>query len=174
VPTVITSPGDPTANSYVSVAEADFYHTTRLHVELWTGSTVTTAIKEAAVIMATRTLDLLYEWYSRPTYLTQALQWPRIGMLDFLQLSILGEGVIPSQLKNATAEFARQLIGEDRTEDSEIEAQKIRSLDAGPISISFGEGVVPKVVPDAVFSMIPKHWGFVSGRVEGTVPLMRT
>lgn len=167
MPTVITTPADPAANSYVSVAEADAYHATHLYASVWTAATVTT--KETAVIHATRVLDLMYKWAQWSTTPTQKLQWPRTGVEDFLRRSYIGDLVIPSQLKDATAEFARQLIVADRTADSDIETQGITSLGVGSVSLSFKESVIAKVVPDAVVEMIPSWWGVLDSSVNAGV-----
>jgi len=158
VPTVIVTPGAADANSYCTVAEADTYHSLRLHSETWTAATAT--IKETAVIMATRCLDFMYEWAEYSTSADQALMWPRIGLLSANQLEYIDEYEIPPELKNATAEYARQLIDVDRTTDQQ---PTLSSLTAGPISLAFTNFVPTAVVPDAVINMIPSWWGWARG-----------
>jgi len=161
MPTLITTPGAVDANSYATVAEADAYHDTHLYASAWTAASANT--KAVALIQATRTLDALYEWAEWRTYETQALAWPRSGLLDAGAMQYLDEDEIPSQLKNATAEFARQLLEANRTADNPVEAQGIASLSAGSVSLTFRDSVVPKVVPDAVSWMLPRWWGSVRG-----------
>jgi len=157
MPTVVATPGAGNANSYCTVAEADAYHETHLYAAPWTAAAPST--KETAVIMATRLLDSLYEWAEWPTSVEQALFWPRVGLLDVKQLEYLGDDEIPLELKYATAEFARQLLLADRTSDNTVETQGIRSLTAGPVSLSFKDTVLPKIVPDAVVNLLPSWWG---------------
>jgi len=161
-PTLIATPGATTANSYCTVAEADTYHDERLFSTDWTGAS--TADKTVALIWATRQLDRLYAWEHFPTDDTQALLWPRSGIVDVDEFSNIPDNVIPKQLKWATAEFARQLIKADRTLDSDIESQGITSLTAGPISLAFKDNVRAKVVPDAVAAYIPHWWGVLRGK----------
>lgn len=159
--TLIATSGASNANSYCTVAEADAYHGTHLYASAWTAAGVPT--KEIALIMATRLLDSLYDWEEFQTTVEQALQWPRLGLLAANQLEFLDEDEIPIELKNATAEFARQLLAADRTADNPVEAQGIRSLTAGPVSLAFKDDILPKVVPDAVMNLMPSWWGRLRG-----------
>jgi len=172
MPTVIAISGAANANSYLTVAEADAYFTTRLFSTNWT--TATTATKETALIMATRLMDSMWQWEGAVTDDVQALLWPRVGMLDRNELEVIDDDIIPDELKNAVAELAFQLIAEDRTLDSDIESKKITSLTAGPVSLSFAEGVTAKVIPDAVYNLIPPWWGWVRGRRTGIREAWRT
>lgn len=169
-PTIVATPGAGNANSYPTLAEANTYFDSRLHSEAWTAASV--ADQTIALIEATRLLDRLYTWASWTTQNVprsqggQILQWPRTGVLDERYRDFIGNDEIPLGLKNATAEFAMQLITEDRTLDLDIETKGIQSLSAGPVSISFGSvgSVRAKVVPDAVVNMIPNWWGWIHGR----------
>ena len=152
------TPGDPAANSYCTVAEADSYHEGHLYASTWTAAL--TATKEAALVMATRLLDERYEWAAFPATTTQALQWPRDGsVLDVLQLSYIPSTVVPQKLKEATAELARQLIANDSTANSQVETQGLTELTVGSITLRFKDSVLAKVIPDAVKNMIPRWWG---------------
>lgn len=165
VPTLISTPGASNANSYASVAEGDEYHDSRLFSDTWTDAS--TDEKTVSLIEATRLLDALWSWESWATSDTQALKWPRVGIDDYLQRSFIPDDSIPLQLKQATAEFARQLIAADRTADSDVETQGIKSLRAGSVGIEFKDDVKAKVVPDAVVSLIPRWWGRLMGRGGG-------
>jgi hypothetical protein len=76
--------------------------------------------------------------------------------------------VIPKELKWATSEFAGQLIGEDRTLDSDIARQKLTALRAGSVALSFGDGVTAQVIPDAVTTLLVPSW-LTTEVVEGAV-----
>ena len=86
----------------------------------------------------------------------------------------MGDTVIPQELKDATAEYARQLIDEDRSADSDIEASGITSLKAGPVALTFRDRVEAKPVPDYVVALIPREWGYPVGRVTATRELIRS
>lgn len=170
-PSLIATAGSSTANSYATVAEGDAYHDARLFSTDWTDAS--TATKTVALIMATRLLDAMYEWKGYQTVpQTQALQWPRAGLLYRGDQAYVPNDIIPADLKNATAEFARQLIVADRSADSDVETQGIKALSAGPISLTFKDDVQAKVMPDAVRNLLPQCWGYVRGS-RGTRPLVR-
>ena len=61
------------ANSYVTLAEAEAYFETVPHDEHWTGSD---DAKNRVLITATRYLDA-FEYYGKRCSTTQALKWPR-------------------------------------------------------------------------------------------------
>jgi len=153
--------GGAASNTYCTLAEAEVYYLSRVPLAAWVAGT--DATKNAALAMATRLLDLSYAWAEFPSATTQALQWPRTGVMDFLGLSYIDDAVIPQQLKNAEAELAGQLLAEDRSLDSDIETKGLRQLSVGSISMSFKEDVYAKVIPDAVRNMIPRWWGKLRG-----------
>ncbi len=102
--------GAATANSYASVAEADAYLAVRGDTSTWTA--LTTGAKESKLQWAAIYLDTLTFKGTRSTS-TQALQWPRIGVVDRDGFDVDG---IPQALKNAQAEMAFQLIANDWTQ----------------------------------------------------------
>lgn len=174
VPTLIATPGDPAANSYATVAQADAYHDTLPHRDDWAATGSDADAKTVALISATRLLDSLFVWANFPTHPeTQALQWPRSGMLKRGGWVTLPDNAIPAELVNATAEFARQLITADRTADSDVETQGLTALSVGSISLAFKDSVTAKVVPDAVVNLIPPEWGYRRGSGR-SIPLYRT
>jgi len=158
---LIVTPGAVDADSYATVAEADAYHATHLYASDWTSAV--TATKEKALQMAARLLDgMPGAWTGAAAASDQALRWPRTGMLNIDGFSI-DETEVPVRLKNAQAEFARQLIAGDRTGDNSIVAQGITSLTAGPVSLSFKEtldrlSALYAVVPDAVRMLLVPSW----------------
>lgn len=168
-PVLDATVGGNTSNSYCTVAEADAYFDASLWTDDWTGATTDT--KTVALIMATRLLDSKYDWAGNQTTLTdqpsvgagQRLRWPRSGVLDADGLGTIDDDVLPRQLKEATAEFAKQLLVSNRQADSDVETQGIMSITAGPISLSFKDGVTAKVIPDAVAALLPPWWGKIRG-----------
>ena len=172
MPVVIdATPAGISANSYATLAEADTYHEERLHTETWDAAD--DATKNIARVMATRLLDSMFVWAEWPTTEEQSLQWPRQGVLAANQLENIGDYEIPIELKRATAEFARQLIDSDSTENSDIEALGITSLSAGPVSLAFKATQTVKVVPDAVGYLMPQWWFKIRSRKTGIRELLR-
>jgi hypothetical protein len=164
--------GSATANSYCTVAEADDYHSTRLFATTWT--LATTPTKEAALMWATRLLEGSITWTGIVTNAAvQVLQWPRQGMIARNLLAYVDSATIPVEVKNACAELARQLIAADRTADNDVETSRIRSVTAGPIAVTFGEGVWAKVLPDAIYTLLVPDWIESAPRLCNTRDLER-
>lgn len=98
------------AESYVTVAECDAYHTARGNTA-WTG---TDAVKEAALRKAAAYLDGHYcSRFKGAKYkpIDQAMQWPRIGVL--IDGHSLDTDTIPQRLKDAQCELALIAMGSD-------------------------------------------------------------
>jgi len=164
--TIDATVGGASANAYCTRAEANAYHASRLHDEVWANTSDTD--KDIAIVMATRILDAMYDWAEWPVSNTQRLMWPRWGMLKRNQLDVVPSTQIPEEIKFAVAELAMALAAEDRTLDSDVESQGLTSLTAGPVSLGFKTQVPPpKVIPDAVFFLIPPWWGTVRTRGSG-------
>ena len=72
----------------------------------------------------------------------------------------------------AYAELARHLLTSDRTADSDVETQGITSLQAGPVSLTFGAAVA-KPNPDAVMVMCARLGRPRSRTGSGSVQLYR-
>ncbi|CAB4190488.1 hypothetical protein UFOVP1196_63 [uncultured Caudovirales phage] len=179
--TIDATVGSASANSYVTKAEADAYFATRLYPESWDNA----ADPEAALIMATRVLDMAlsgqtyYEAPSvnnkgqsttgvlrtRPSWTgaavdgTQALAWPRSGMLNRNKFAI-ATNALPRELKEATCELTYQLLKGDRTADNDAAVQGITGIKAGSVQLSFKDsGIeISKVLPDAVLMLLVPSW----------------
>ncbi|KKK77624.1 hypothetical protein LCGC14_2851700 [marine sediment metagenome] len=172
VSTLVTTAGSATANAYVTLVVADQYDEDRPSVGT-TWSSATDAEKNAAILWATTLMDSLWEWSGFTTDSIQSLLWPREGMLKRNEWEYVDDDVIPPELQEATAEYARQLLVSDRAGDSDIETQGLTAVKAGPVALQFKQGVVAKPVPDTVFHLIPSSWGTVKSRISSVRDLVR-
>ena len=103
------------ADSFMTVAEADAYWATNLYATTWDAGT--TANKEKALKMATRILDEKVAWSGTRATSAQALGW---GRTDVYWDGITVESTtVPIQIKNATAQFAGDLLVSNLTANSE-------------------------------------------------------
>lgn len=97
--------GGATANSYLTIADADAIVETMLGTVAW--STATTDQKTRALITATRGMDTL-TWIGTRTSTTQALEWPRTNAscdgVDY------ADNAIPVEVKYATFDLANALL----------------------------------------------------------------
>jgi len=151
--TTETGAGLANAESYLSVADFKAY---RLAHHAVTEPTTDEAI-EQALRRATRYIDGKYRdrftgW--RTTAITQALEWPRDGVV-IIGVSagwgvhysayygypggvILGNTVIPQQLKDATAEAAlRELASPGSLTPDQIPSKRVLRQAVGPISTEY-------------------------------------
>lgn len=172
--TLVATAGAANANSYLTQVQAQAYFDTRLFTEAW----ATSSSKDKALMMATRILDKFGQpykyfvparngvaahyrtrpqWTGAPATTTQRLAWPRTGMVD-MNGNEVSSSTIPDALVEATAELALQLIPEDRTLDNDVSVLGLTSLKAGPVSMSFKDVIESKVIPDAVWNLIPPSW----------------
>lgn len=167
--------GGAFSNSYATLAEGNAYHASRLNSTAWTNAT--SANRTVALVMATRLLDSMYEWAGYPSFFltqSQALCWPRYPVEDKSRIRYVDSSLIPVELRDATAELARQLLISDRTIEGDVDAQGIKSLKAGSVAIEFKGTPNIKPIPDAVINMIPSWWGVLkTGTGEGFHKLAR-
>jgi len=129
--------GLSTANSYLSVANADTYHANYTRSSDWSSATET--IKQNALIVATQYIDAAYQgrWRGCKASASQALAWPRYSVEDD-DGYVLDSSSLPQKLKDACAELAlRVVLGDDLlgvvTQPGEIASE---SVTVGPISQS--------------------------------------
>ena len=165
VSTLVATAGSASANAYVTLAVAEQYHLDRPAVGT-TWSAATDAQKNAAILWATKLLDRYFIWNGSVVDTTQALLWPRAGLVDVNAWESLDDTTIPELIQWATAEFARQLLAADRTGDSDVETQGIRLIKAGSIRVDFDETARSKPIPDVVSNLIPLDWGYIRGISE--------
>ena len=167
---LITTPGAVDANSYVSVAEAIGYFNLSFNRTAWVDAG--NGDREKALAEATRLLDTYVAWIGEIAADTQALRWPRTGVID-PDDRVVSDTTIPLAIKNITCELAYSILqnsGFDITENT------IDKLKVGPINIDFDvmqkSNGFPKVVRDAI-----AFWGTLNMPVSGslqTAKLVRT
>jgi hypothetical protein len=173
--------GKVDANAYADVAEVDAYHEGHLYASDWTGANGTT--KTAALVMATRLIDAHYQFRGFKTHDTQALQWPRefarnddaLHNRVFLSLATRDEffanNLVPTALRDATIETARELIKANRTDDPDGEGLATLAL-TGTLSITFDKKDRPPVIPHVAQAMLTKLGDYLN-RNAGTARLIR-
>lgn len=171
---IIATPGAANANSYETHLEANQYFEERIPITPpWIASG-----QEVYLLTATRALDALNQprktlmqpqdgraayyiinrqWTGSPASATQRLAWPRIGMFD-RNGNEIASTIIPQELKDAESEFAGQLKQGDRTLDNDVIVQGLTSLRASSVSLAFKNNIIPQVIPDMVFNLMPQSW----------------
>jgi len=129
--------GGANANTYATLAEFNDYAAVRVPQLAWFIA-ASDAEKEAALQAATRALDAYFIWLGTAVDATQALTWPRSGLVSRNGFAI-ATTAIPRDLKEAQCEFAMQLGSGDRLSDNSAQKKGITSLKAGDVALSFAE-----------------------------------
>lgn len=161
--------GGASANSYSSIADADAYHETHLYASDWEDAAAEDKCK--ALQMATRVLDQRFEWKGVAVGSVQALLWPRVAAM-YPNGHPIPSDIVPTAVKHATAEFARQLIVSDRTADSVTDTKGIKLLTAGPVTMEF-RSVSAKPISDSVQGFLVPYYGTLIAVGGGAVTLLR-
>jgi hypothetical protein len=171
-------PGSPTANAYLDVEEATVLLQGRLDIEAWYAPDPQEAVtlparREAALIWATRLLDLQVGWYGQPATLTQALAWPQYGQTDQYGRP-LDPTRVPLDIQYATAVYALTLLAGVTGAETGIEPG-IKSKRMGETEIVYKDNVAPPASTTAMPSevrLLLRRYGSVPG--VGSIPVLRT
>lgn len=148
--TLIATAGAADANTYCTLAEADVYFTKRLHKTSW--EEASSGDKNMALAWASSILDNEMNWHGWTMYPdVQALRWPRSGAVTPDGRSVTSVA-IPQFLKNATAEFAMQLIADDRMADNDMLG--IKQIAVSSIQITRDKYDQRPLIPQAVWQMV--------------------
>lgn len=123
-------PMSASANSYATLAEAVAYLEGRLNVAAWTAAA--TGLREQALASATKAIDQR-EWDGCKTTTAQALEWPRLGLVD-KNGNEVDETTIPAFLRDATIEEALAQLQQPAGADGSGLAA-FSSVTVGPISV---------------------------------------
>lgn len=127
-----TTPGSPTADSYVSVADADAYWAKRGNAA-WPAALIQD--REAALVRATSYVDAEYRWRGTKAKPAQALAWPRYDV--YVDAWPLDSTIIPRQVKDAVCEMALKALAGDIAAD--VSPQQVIEQTVGPITRKFAE-----------------------------------
>lgn len=149
------------ANSYLSVADADTYHTDRGNSG-WTG---TDAVKQAALIAATDFLESRYSWTTGiKADADQGLSWPRIGAAD-RHGNLIESDEVPIEVQQATAYLALQALSGSLVAPLGRVPKKVK---AGSAEVEFSDSAASSTTYPHVDGLL---MGLVAGR--GAVELFR-
>lgn len=144
-----STPKSATANSYVSVSEADDYFAAHLDSNFWPTSLKD---KQAALVMATNRIDA-ENFQGRRTELTQSLQWPRSWVVA---RAFIDSNTIPRELKIATFEMALHYLkmkaGEFTVDENDLET--LDKYKIGPLDVQIKANVKADRIPTKVKQLL--------------------
>lgn len=114
--TIDATVGGASANSFVTLAEADTYMESRLNASTWE-TDASDDTKNRALVEATRMLNT-EPWAGRNADTTQVLNWPREWVVnpDSPTQDFYDNDVIPQRVKDATMELAFQFVKSGTTD----------------------------------------------------------
>lgn len=173
--------GLATAESYISVAACLLYHSNRGNT-LW--ATITTAQQEQALRRATDYMLQEYRsrWLGRRVLTTQALDWPRVGVVieDFNGSQSFGNmgsyglfqvsyTIVPIEVQNACAELALRAAAGALADDL---GPKIVSETVGPIKTDYDPYSQSFIRYRAVDNMIRAY--LISGGSNNMIKMVRS
>ena len=162
--------GRADANSYASRAQGDAYHDGVVSAATWTAASNT--VKEAALVMATRLVDVVARFGGTRAVAGQALQWPRMDCPDLSQPTVFFDSnLVPACVRDAVCETARRLIAEDRTGDADGAGLKSLNVD-GSIDLVFDPEHRRPMLPEFVQLMLERV-GTSRSASSGVVKLQR-
>lgn len=155
----------PGAESYVSLSDADAYHTARSRTD-WAAASA--AVREAALRKATDEVDARFagRWLGRIQTESQSLSWPRAEAFDAEGRKLSG---VPAPLKAAVCELAYASLSSGGSDAAPV-IEKTEKV--GPISttVKYAEGTV--VTPPSQTQALRLLSGLLVG--GGTVRVVRT
>lgn len=153
----------PDANSYISLEDADAYHALRGNTD-W--EFLNDEVRIACLVRATDFLTQEYRssWKGARTTATQALDWPRAGVVieDLSGPSFqFGYGrfqvaynVVPTEVKNACAELGLRASIQALVKD---QTRAVISETVGPISIVYDKSSPQQTKYSAVAMMLEPY-----------------
>lgn len=142
------TPGDPTADSYVTVNEADTYF---FGTRATTWGAQNTSAKEALLKEATRLLDRFFDWSGDLIQgTTQSLRWPREGAYDE-DARLIDSTIIPKAVKEATIEWAYAIMSSG---GFDVSTNSLDVVKVGPIRLEFKDGVDQSSFPKMVIDIL--------------------
>tara|TARA_R100000231_G_scaffold29723_1_gene26316 strand:- start:10 stop:561 length:552 start_codon:yes stop_codon:yes gene_type:complete len=150
------------ANSYLTLAEANTYMETVRPENEQTWLKQSEPTRERLLMLATRAINDHFKFIGYKTDSDQALQWPRQavsvdGKWSKNVTKYFDNDTVPAVVKNATAELARHMVDTDKF--AEPDGAGIKQLAVGGINLTFNETDrdAKGVIPSHVYSMLRKY-----------------
>lgn len=168
---LVTTPGAADANSFATLDEFKAYTATRIPALSWL-ATATDPQMEAVLIMGARLLGTCFDWRGTAVDATQALVFPRAGLLtrNGFTLASSGADSIAIDLKNAQCEWAAQIGATDLVSDNSAALQGVSKVKAGSVEVEFQktDSSTTESV-DILLRRMGSQFAYLSNEVPGEV-----
>ena len=146
--TIISTAGAANANSYIDLADAETYFSSRMDSDKWTSATEET--KEGALVQSAILLDSVFDWSGERVTEEQSLRWPRSYAPD-LDGYDYPDDEIPTNLKHAQCELAVYLIANN---GYTAETRDVDRLRLGSIMLDFDNAAAALPIPNIVVDLL--------------------
>lgn len=154
--TIVETVGSANSNSYVSLAEANTYFESRMGSDLWTAAN--TDKRSMALITAANDIDRLLIPNGTIASDTQALSFPRVGLVDPKGRNVLPT-VIPIEIKKAQYEQAYYLLSTGGSVNNPSALGKgILRAQVSSLHVTFDKSFVPNSISKVVQTILD-FWG---------------
>lgn len=154
--TIEATVGSENSNSYVTLAEANSYFESRIGSELWT---VANNDKRAmALITAANDIDRLLNPNGTIASDTQAMNFPRVGLVDPKGRNVLPT-IIPVEIKKAQYEQAFYLLSTGGSiNNPAVLGKGILRAQVSSLHVTFDKTFVPNSISKVVQTILA-FWG---------------
>jgi len=163
--------GGSSANSYVSIADADTFFEVRSYASAWTSASDEN--KEASLVQATRVANVSYDFLGSISTQAQALRWPRSSVYD-QDGRLYADDELPKLLTDAICDYALYILQSDLLADDG--ANLIDEMEIGPIRLDFDKSkekeLIPSIVHDQLMLLSENRSNLSQGVVS--MPVTRT
>lgn len=144
--TIIATAGASNANSYATEAQARAYNDA--HVSGATYTDADSDVQKRALVTATRLIDSFVTFKGYKTTSTQALEFPRTGVVDEVSGVVFDPTTVPIDVTYATSEYARLLIVQDPTKPSDVDLAGLAAMKAGDVELTFRDPTTASQSPN--------------------------
>lgn len=153
--------GGASANSYVTVVEADDYFDSRLNSDLWS-----TASKDAALITAAYDLDSVFNFVGDEVDDIQNMEWPR-NFVDGYENT-----EIPFDIKRAQMELAYSYI---QSGYSVSQKESVDEVKLGSLELVLNNGSSDRLIPSHIVTIVGELGYYTENSTDSVVlvPLSR-
>ena len=142
--TLDATAGGASANTYVTLADAETYMEGRLYTTAWDAAT--DATKDKALAWASTILDDQFNWFGYQMTEEQALRWPRGAVYNDAGYEYDNEAV-PTPLEGGAVELANILLQNDTWAEPGVLGQGLKEAKVGPITVKIDEAAQTELIP---------------------------
>lgn len=142
--------GGADTNSYVTLNEAASYFESRAHAEAWEDEDE----QDKVLVTASQAIDWYTSWKGQRVNGTQAMCWPRVGVLNKVG-ELYSESVVPKDVKTAVYEMALASLESDRMADGDLDG--LSKVKAGSLLIETDDNMYnkkPNAIPEHVVKIL--------------------